>query len=91
MVTIQKDFIAQALKNTYWLRDMMKRHLNEEPWITPVIAFTNAFVERTAPIKGVAVVNKKYLPGLLAKQATKAANQAVWTNREKVYQVLCTD
>jgi len=33
----EKDFIAQALKNTYWLRDAIRNAINvEEP--TPLLA-----------------------------------------------------
>jgi hypothetical protein len=48
----EKDFIAQALHNTYWLKEKTRTALNLEPWITPVLVFTSAFVEWTAPIRG---------------------------------------
>lgn len=85
----EKDFVAQALRNTYWLRDTILKQTQQEAWITPILVFTNAFVERTSPIKGVSIINKKYLPNLLAKPSSKAANRAVWSHREKVYQALC--
>lgn len=84
----EKDFIAQALKNTYWLRDTLRDTINIEPWITPVIAFTNAFVERTAPIKGVVIVNAKYLPNVLRRSTTRVQNLKTWENREKIQEVL---
>ena len=84
----EKDFIAQALKNTYWLRDEIRGVINVDIWITPVVVFTNAFVERTGPIKGVTIINKKYLLNLLQRPSMKAHNLAVWESREKLQEVL---
>jgi hypothetical protein len=86
----EKDFIVQALKNTYWLRDKIYQVLSVEVWITPLVVFTNAFVERTAPVKGVTIVNKKYLSNALAKPNTKAQGAMVWENREKILKALST-
>jgi hypothetical protein len=85
----EKDFIAQALRNTYWLREKADSILNVEPWITPVLVFTNAFVERTVPVKGVVIVNKKFLLTILQRSNAKAHNFAIWENREIIRRVLC--
>ena len=84
----EKDFIAQALKNTYWLRDEIRKAINTEIWITPVVVFTNAFVERTHPVKGVTIINKKYLPNVLQRPNPKAQNLSVWESREKILEAL---
>ena len=57
----EKDFIAQVLKNTYWLRNKIGEIIGEKPFITPILVFTNAFVRSRAPVKGIRVINKKYL------------------------------
>ena len=81
----EKDFIAQALKNTYWLRDEIEKVLGSKVWITPVVVFTNAFVPAGKPIKGVWVVNKKYLPSLFQRQARSGSNlAAVWAARDQI-------
>ena len=80
----EKDFIAQALNNTYWLRETVSKVLSVEPWITPVLVFTNAFVERFAPVKGVVVVNKKFLLNILQRPNLKVQNSAIWEQREKI-------
>jgi hypothetical protein len=85
----EKDFIAQCLNNTYWLREKIQSLTGFQVWITPVLVFTNAFVERTAPIKGVTIVNKKFLLNILQRSNTKAQNLAVWENREKIREGLC--
>jgi hypothetical protein len=87
----EKDFIAQCLNNTYWLRDKICEVTSVEAWIVPVLVFTNAFVERTAPIKGVKIVNKKYLLNILQKPNTKAQNLVIWENREKILHTLNTE
>lgn len=57
----EKDFAGQALKNSYWLREETERLLKVKPWITPVVVFTNAFVKFGKPVKGVRVINRKFL------------------------------
>jgi len=42
----EKDFIAQVLNNTYWLKEKTCNTINVEVWIIAVLVFTNAFVER---------------------------------------------
>jgi hypothetical protein len=61
----EKDFISQALNNTFWLKDQIETYLGEAPYITPIIVFSNAFVRIPKPVKGVFVINKKYLSDLL--------------------------
>lgn len=79
----EKDFIAQALKNTYWLRDEIEKATGSKVWITPVVVFTNAFVQAGKPVKGVSVVNKKYLPSLLKRPVRSEQGLAdVWEARE---------
>ena len=84
----EKDFIAQALKNTYWLKDEIDHAINVEIWIAPIVVFTNAFVERTAPVKGVTVINKKYLSNALQRPNTKAQDLSVWESRERILKAL---
>jgi hypothetical protein len=64
----EKDFIKQTLRNTYWLRDEVTKIIGVSPWITPVIVFTNAFVKPAPPLKGIRVVNQKYLPSILQRE-----------------------
>ena len=85
----EKNFIAQALKNAYWLRDEISQVIGVKPWITPVVVFTNAFVSPTKPIKGVSIINKKYLPVILQRQGRQnATNVQVWEQREKIGGIL---
>ncbi len=86
----EKDFIAQALNNTYWLKQKIGSTINIQVWISPIIIFTNAFVERTAPIKGVTIINKKFLLNSLQRTNAKVKNSAVWENREKILKALCS-
>ncbi len=81
----EKNFISQALKNTYWLRDELSNIIGEKPWITPVIVFSNAFVSQTSPIKGVAIINKKWLPVFLERNGkSNVRNQKIWEHREEI-------
>jgi hypothetical protein len=81
----EKNFVAQALQNSYWLRDKISKIIGVKPWITPVIVFANAFVRPTEPIKGVYVVNKKYLLSLIRR--TNSPNSIltqVWEARKNI-------
>lgn len=81
----EKNFIAQALKNAYWLRDEIEKVTGSKVWITPVVVFTNAFVQAGKPIKGVYTVNKKYLPNLLQRQARPGAGLAqLWDAKQEL-------
>jgi hypothetical protein len=81
----EKDFIAQALQNSYWLRDEISQIVGSKPWITPIIVFTNAFVSPTRPIKGVSIINKKYLLNALNKvNRSNAINARVWEQKENI-------
>jgi hypothetical protein len=78
----EKDFIAQALNNTYWLRGEIEKVTGNKVWITPVLVFTNAFVPAGKPIRGVYVVNKKFLPNILHRSSKSSTDLlAVWDMR----------
>jgi len=85
----EKDFIAQMLRNTYWLRDKLRQEVRVTAWITPILAFTNAFVEPIPPVKGVVIVNKKYLVNALQKPSGKGQSATIWASRDKVRETLC--
>jgi Nuclease-related domain len=81
----EKDFIAQALRNSYWLRDAVSQIVGAKPWITPILVFTNAFVVSNRPIKGVDIINKKYLLPFLQKTSRpNALNEKVWLQRKSI-------
>lgn len=77
-----KNFIKQVLSNAFWLRDEVAPILGNKPWITPLLVFTNAFVPRIPPIKGVMVLNKRFLVETLASPASR--NDKVWPARETI-------
>ena len=57
----EKDFIAQVLRNTAWLREQLKEKLHTKIWIKPILVFTNASVENSAQIRSVQVIPKASL------------------------------
>lgn len=63
----EKDFISQTLKNTYWLKNNLEEQIGMALYVKPIIVFTNAFVKVPKAIKGVSVINKKYLIKSLIK------------------------
>ncbi len=57
----EKDFIAQSLGNAFWLRDKLEPLLKKKSWVTPVLVFTRMFVPFNPPVRGVHIVNIKFL------------------------------
>ena len=85
----EKDFIQQTNNNTYWIRDQVSNLVGFKPWITSVIVFTNAFVKAYRPIKGVSVINKKFLQAFIANKCKPSAqNLKIWEKREAIEEVL---
>ncbi len=81
----EKNFISQVLRNTYWLRDEIEKVTGSKIWITPLIVFTNAFVQPGKPIKGVVVINKKFLPRLLNSQNRSVIHlMNIWNARDEL-------
>lgn len=79
----EKDFIAQTLRNTYWLADELRAITGATAWVTSFIVFTNAFVEKSRPIKGIRVTNKKFLLQNI-RQVMKPLPPEIWDAREKI-------
>ena len=84
----EKDFIAQCLRNTYWVRDEVERVTGEKPWVTPVLVFTNAFVKGSPMLKGVKILNKKYLLGTIQGKQKQANASVFWEKREAIARTL---
>jgi hypothetical protein len=84
----EKDFITQATRNVYWLKERFSLAYGLNVWITPVIVFTNAFVPLTKPVKSVVIINKKYLANELSRGRLNAAAEDLWERREQVERLL---
>ncbi|MDD2272431.1 MAG: nuclease-related domain-containing protein [Desulfuromonadaceae bacterium] len=63
-----KDFINQTWSQTYQLKSFLKEQTGKEYQVKPVLCFSKAFVQLRQAIKGVAVVNSKFLNELLQRQ-----------------------
>jgi len=85
----EKDFIAQSLRNSFWLRDQIEPYAGKKPWVTAVLVFTNGFVQVRGPVKGVIVTNKKYLLNTIQNAVKRAqALPGVWENRDEIASLL---
>jgi len=81
----EKDFIAQSLRNSFWLRDQIEPYAGKKPWVTAVLVFTNGFVQVRGPVKGVIVTNKKYLLSTIQNAVKRAqALPGVWENKDEI-------
>jgi hypothetical protein len=85
----EKNFIAQSLRNSFWLRDQIEPFAGKKPWVTAVLVFTNGFVQVRGPVKGVIVTNKKYLLNTIHNAVKRAqALPGVWENRDEIASLL---
>ena len=67
---LEKNFIGQAHRNVYWLKEFLKARSGFEPkWIHAAIVFSNAYVEKHLEIKGVAVMNARFLSEWIRRQS----------------------
>jgi Nuclease-related domain len=66
---LEKNFIAQAHGNVFWLKDFLRTRLGSKPqWVHAVIVFSNACVEKHLEIKGVAVMDASFLSEWIRRQ-----------------------
>lgn len=80
----EKDFIAQVLRNTMWLKQRIKETTGLDPWIQPVIVFTRAFVREWKPVRGILLRNQKYLVETIEKtRANQSITSRLWTLHEQ--------
>ena len=56
-----KNFLNQTWSQTYHLRDFLKKQTAKEWKVKPILCFTRAFVSVRQPVKGIIVVNIRYL------------------------------
>ena len=64
----EKDFIKQTWSQAYQLKDFLKAATGQEVSVKPILCFSAAYVQTRQPVKGVAVINSKFLNELLARQ-----------------------
>lgn len=84
-----KDMIAQCLRNTYSLKETIETTFGRTIWVQPILVFTNAFVHSGKPIKGVRVMNKKYLVETLRSYSTKVEPGSwLWDKKEEFEEVI---
>jgi hypothetical protein len=61
----EKDIVAQAVRNAVWVHDVLRNVIDVDTYVVAVLVFTSAFVPKLPPVRGVRVVNKRYLLSLL--------------------------
>jgi hypothetical protein len=74
-----KNFLNQTWSQTYQLRDFLKRQTSREWAVKPILCFTRAFVIVRMPVKGITVVNIKYLTTYLSKQQESLISEDIQT------------
>jgi hypothetical protein len=56
-----KNMIRQCTSNWMALRDTVQARTGKTVFVIPLLVFTNAFVERSKPVKSIRIINKKFL------------------------------
>lgn len=78
---LEKDFLKQVLGQCFWLKEKLAGRGIKVPYINAVVAFTRAFVKVYQPVKGVQIVNRKWL----LKCITEAKNRLSEDERHQVF------
>jgi hypothetical protein len=80
---LEKDFIKQCLHNMGTLRKILYEVTGKEIWVIQFLVFTNAFVTPAKPIKGVTVINAKFLCQAIKENNRKnRGNPDIWEKRD---------
>jgi len=80
----EKDFIRQTLSNCYWLKEWIKTNAGLDVWINCAIVFTNGFVTVRDKIKGVSVINAKFISTYYERLPDNKMAALLWDGREKL-------
>jgi hypothetical protein len=63
-----KNFLNQTWSQTYQLKEFLQTQTAKELSIRPILCFTRAYVRLRQPVKGILVLNYRYLATCLLKQ-----------------------
>jgi uncharacterized membrane protein (DUF485 family) len=80
----EKDFIKQAIGNTYWFKEELDRITGEATWVNTIIVFANAFVPKPYVVKNVLIINKRFLREHLSKTDQKPTTPNLWPHAEQI-------
>jgi hypothetical protein len=80
----EKDFIKQAWRQAYIIRDYFVRKKLLAPKPQPVILFANANVQVRQQVRGVEIVSRRYFPVFLQR----LPNRISASGAEKIFEVL---
>ncbi|MEJ2254163.1 MAG: nuclease-related domain-containing protein [Nitrospirota bacterium] len=75
----EKDFISQAVKNTFWLKKAIEEKASSRVFITSMVVFTNASVRITGPLKKILVINKNDLLKTIADTPHRSARSLTYS------------
>lgn len=74
----EKDFLKQAWAERCGVRDILRKELNKDFFIHPVICFSDAEVRiGPKPVRGIYVIGLKWLNGLILKGPTRLGYSTV--------------
>ncbi|MGE5892438.1 MAG: nuclease-related domain-containing protein [bacterium] len=85
---VEKDFIAQIFKNTFWIRAEIKKQASLDVFVKPVLVFTNAVVKIPGTVKNISIINKKYLMKILERPSRKSKSGQIDSRRPRLFTVV---
>ncbi|HTY88666.1 MAG TPA: nuclease-related domain-containing protein, partial [Candidatus Acidoferrum sp.] len=82
---LEKDFLKQVHRNVYWLSHFLKTQCGVKPWIHAAIVFPNAYVSVRRTLRGVDILNVKYLERWMAKaHGNPQAARKLWPQMDRL-------
>ncbi len=80
----EKDFIKQAWRQSFFIRDLLAIQNISAPKPQPVILFTNADVQVRKQVRGVEIISRRYFPVYLKR----LPNRMGAAEAEKIFEIL---
>jgi hypothetical protein len=86
----EKDFIAQVLRNTAWLREQLEAKLSTKIWVKPILVFANAYLENLGLIRNIQVIPKAFLLNTILRSSRSGGAWKLWQNKEVLAEIFPT-
>jgi hypothetical protein len=80
----EKDFIKQAVGNTYWLKEELDHVTGEDTWVNTIIVFTNANVPKLYVVRNIVITNQRFLTKNLSLIDRNPTTVNLWPHVEQI-------
>jgi len=80
----EKDFIKQALSNTFWFKEELDRITGQNTWVNTIIVFANASLPKPYTVRKIQAINQSFLTEHLFRTDRLVSKVNLWPNAEQI-------